>query len=480
MPDALSPSQQQAFNKYLEGENIFITGPGGCGKSYLIKRIVEDAKRKFIHQQVCTTTGCSAILLRCKARTIHSWGGLGLAQLPIEMIVKKVYKNPYCSNNWQRVELLIIDEVSMLSEKLIITLDQIARKVRGINLPFGGIQIVFSGDFFQLPPVPDNEDPQTKNFCFEAPVFEELFPPENCILMETIFRQSNPLLQKICNQIRIGKITKSTIKLIESMIYDESVSGQLVSKDLKAQEVGYTQLIPTKSNMNRINNKKLKALKQPTKKYEMKFHTDPKISQEQNDFELKYLKNNAPGRKTLELCIGAQVLHLTNIKKADSNELDLCNGSQGVVIGFDEQSSLPVVRFLHHEEYKVRIVHPHTWLSEKYTHTGVEQIPLILAWAITIHKSQGMTIEKLLIDIGSTIFAPGQTYVAISRAVNLEGLKILNFDHRKIKISKKVRAFYEKIEAAHKKVNEREQQQHITTNTTNTTNTTINTVDMPN
>jgi ATP-dependent DNA helicase PIF1 len=161
----LSDEQNEAYNKYIEGKNIFITGPGGSGKSELIRKIYQDAKEKGKNINVCALTGCAAVLLQCKAKTIHSWAGLGLGSGTIEANIKKVIDKEFKKKNWKETQILIIDEVSMLSLKLFEMLDRIGRKVRKCeSKPFGGIQIIFSGDFYQLPPVGNKDEPETMQF----------------------------------------------------------------------------------------------------------------------------------------------------------------------------------------------------------------------------------------------------------------------------------------------------------------------------
>ena len=209
-----SDEQQLAFKKYLQGKNIFLTGPGGTGKSALIKYIQHDAYKKCIDLQVCALTGCAAVLLECKAKTVHSWASIGLANGPIQNIVNRIMKNHFAKKTWKDIEILIIDEVSMMSQKIFELLDAIGKTVRRSSKPFGGIQLIFSGDFYQLPPVGNKDEPETMRFCFESPLWYETFKLEDHIQLVKIFRQSDPIYQRILNQLREGRLKRSSNELL--------------------------------------------------------------------------------------------------------------------------------------------------------------------------------------------------------------------------------------------------------------------------
>ena len=178
----LNEEQNLIFEKYKKGENVFLTGPGGTGKSFLIKKIVKDAEENERIIQVCALTGCASILLNCKAITLHRFAGIGLANKPIPVILEELLKKKYKLKKWFKLQCLIIDEVSMMSLKILLLLDAIAKKIyNNLNIPFGGLQVIFSGDFYQLPPVmsQDDDEKESSMFCFEHPLWYQLFPPEN-------------------------------------------------------------------------------------------------------------------------------------------------------------------------------------------------------------------------------------------------------------------------------------------------------------
>ncbi len=179
--DQMSPEQKLAFEKYKSGQNVFITGPGGTGKSAIIREIYKYATQREHNIQVCALTGCAAVMLDCKAKTIHSWAGIGLANGDIDTIVHRVDKNFFKKKDWRKTRTLIVDEVSMMSKRLFDILDIVGKTVRNNHSrPFGGIQLIFCGDFYQLPPVGINtEDPDNSRFCFESENWFHTFPKEN-------------------------------------------------------------------------------------------------------------------------------------------------------------------------------------------------------------------------------------------------------------------------------------------------------------
>ena len=437
----LSPDQQDAFDSYHSGNNIFITGPGGSGKSALIRYILTHATERGKKAQVCALTGTAAVLLECNAKTIHSWGGIGLANGDNMAVANRVNKSKFKKKNWKLVDLLIIDEVSMMSYKLFEILEMTARLCRKDVRPFGGIQVIFTGDFYQLPPVGNDSEPETTKFCFESPLWNTVFTSQ--IQLKTIFRQDDDRYKKILNQIRIGRITKSTLEILKKYVGREIDSNQNILP---------TVLYPTRKKVERINSASLERLKGESHTYDFTFAATGEITmtpqqtalaslftEEQKTRELKYMTDNINFDKNLTLKEGAQVMCVVNLDM--DSERPICNGSQGVVVRFDIDK-LPIVRFKNGAERKIG---PHVWQSETIPSVGVKQIPLILAWAITIHKSQGASLDMAEIDVGAGIFECGQTYVALSRLRHMDGLYLKSFDPSKIIINTKVREFYQNL-----------------------------------
>ena len=454
----LSEQQQDIYDKYVSGKNIFITGPGGCGKTKIIQYILDDALQRGKKVQLCAMTGCAAVLLERNAKTVHAWSGIGMANGSVEEVAEKVLKTSYKRKRW-KIDLLIIDEVSMMSMKLFHILHEIGRWVhRKQQIQFGGIQVIFSGDFYQLPPVGNPEDKETTQFCFESALWKRTFDEQ--IELTKIFRQKDKAYIKILNQIREGRLKRSTITTLEQYVNRKPEEGNLVVP---------TKLLPLRRSVEAINRKFMNEIKSEEHIYGSSYVYDiPETSEfyqavsnkststntitdideleltlksfttEQKKKELDMMSGNLNCKPKLTLKVGAQVMCIVNLDM--ESEQQICNGSQGVIVYFENK--YPVVRF---HNGATRVMTPHIWSSEKIPNIGIQQIPLILSWAVTIHKSQGMTLDMAEIDIGNGIFECGQSYVALSRVKNLDGLYLTSFNPRKIRIKKKVAEFYKKL-----------------------------------
>jgi ATP-dependent DNA helicase PIF1 len=330
----------------------------------------------------------------------------------------------------------------MLSLKLFNLLNKIGKTVRNSNLPFGGIQLLCSGDFYQLPPVGNKDEPDTIRFCFESEDWNKVFEPDCQIPLVKIFRQTDEVYSFILNQIREGKIKRKSNDLLMTYVnrpIDENIIGRP------------TKLFPTRNKVEYINNSEMENLNGEIKNYDLKFIYDLEMSNEEKQLrlkfspldiqtELEYMVGNLRCEKMVKLKVGAQVMCVVNLEFP--NGIVLCNGSQGIVTNFCKITGCPYVKFNNGIE---RLMMRHVWESDKIPGIGVSQVPLILAWALTIHKSQGVTLDMAEIDVGSSIFECGQTYVALSRVKTMNGLYLTSFDITKIRINKKVKDFYEAL-----------------------------------
>ena len=468
----LSEDQQEIFNDYKNGDNIFITGPGGCGKSFLIKYIVRDAiqeKRKF---SVTALTGCAAILLGCRSKTIHSWAGIGLAKAHDDVIATRISLNSYKSRNWKKTQLLIVDEVSMMSKRLFNLLDLIGKKIRKNPKPFGGIQVIFCGDFYQLPPVGNVGDPDSFRFCFESDHWDETFDSQH--ILDKSYRQTDDTYVNLLNEIREGNLSKYYYNILKTRV------GVTYPEDSKTKPV---VLYPTKNSVDRMNTNEMRKLEGDihTFKYMMDIHlpsyedsvpdiSHVKINEDYNDKSndftkiealdksgmlkvlnsriprgnpkypsikelintLDFLDKNSHFSKNKIFKLGSQVMCTANIDM-DSG---IYNGSVGYITEMRDDAVR--VRFKNGEHW----ISYHKWDTELLPQVTFKQIPLMLAWAVTIHKSQGATLDYAEIDVGSSVFAEGQTYVALSRVRSLDGLFLKSLNKAKIKVNPKVVQFY--------------------------------------
>jgi ATP-dependent DNA helicase PIF1 len=418
------------FDSYLDGKNIFITGPGGSGKTYAIKKIYKDAIGKNKTISVTALTGVASLLLDCNATTLHAWAGIGLCNKSDDKIINKILKSKFYRDNWENTDILIIDEISMMSSRIFELLDKIGKKIKQNQKPFGGIQIIFSGDFFQLPPVKETI------FCFESELFEKSF--DVIINLTKVFRQTDNVYKKLLLNLRKGLISKKSIELLNS---------KKLNKDELNKMTNIVRLVPTKNKANLINehfNNKLNEKKYSykrsykesnnltkTEKYKLSLMTD-----EEKELEYNCIKQSTLTDDKITLKKGSYVMCIANLNL----ELGIANGSTGIVVDFNSEK-YPIVQF---EKHKI-VVGKKEWKSDNVPGISLYQIPLILAWGITIHKAQGLTLNEAIIDVGTDLFEAGQMYVALSRLKSLDGLYLEEFSINSIKINYKVLNYYKKM-----------------------------------
>lgn len=447
----LSFEQQYALDKFKRGENLFITGPGGTGKTTLIKNLIDYAKLNNKKIQVCALTGCASVILNCNARTIHSWSGIKLARGDKSKIIDSILKTKRLLNEWKKINILIVDEVSMMSQKIFELLNEIGKRTRLSKLAFGGIQVVFTGDFFQLPPVCNMDEPESESFCFESPYWYEVFKLENHIELQTVFRQNDKDYINILSEIRKGELSNENIKILEKYVkrnyHDE--------KSL----IVPTKLFPTRVKADYINSLMFSKLDEDEYHFEYSVKTDcklfidsgkpfnieqtlkcEKMTEEEIEYEINHLINNTCCEKLLKLKKGAFVLCRVNI----DIENKICNGTQGIVTNIINNGNNTIIE-VKFSNGITKLIEPYFWQSEEYPRIAIKQFPLCLAWALTIHKIQGATLSAAEIDIGNSIFEYGQTYVALSRIQSLDGLYLSEFDPMKIRANPKVKEFYKNI-----------------------------------
>jgi ATP-dependent DNA helicase PIF1 len=436
VPTTFSDEQTHAFNLYAKGKNVFLTGPGGTGKSFLIKKMIEHANVIGKSCVVNALTGCAAILLDCNATTIHSWSGIGMMKGDDETIIRRIAQKKDLRQHW-KTDILIIDEVSMMSKRMFELLNAIAKRIRNSSLPFGGMQVIFVGDFFQLPPV------EADGFCFESEEWFETFPKNQHLELKTFFRQSDPVYIDILMKIRKGTLDKESIAHLE----------KYVARD---RDQPITKIVPTRKQADFINQDMFGKIKDNTHTMDATIHKElilyfkdgkpiepsvlkmcNELRETEKDRELENLIKNNNIQQTLQLKKGTLVMCLRNIDLPRG----VCNGSQGTVV--DIVKGRPMVLFSNGHRM---LMEQQIYQSEVYPTVAVCQFPLCLAWAMTIHKIQGSSLTHAQIDIGNSIFEYGQTYVALSRVKTMDGLYLMNFQPKRIKSHPKVIEFYESLQ----------------------------------
>jgi hypothetical protein len=417
--EKLSEKQQIAFDIVSRGENVFITSAAGGGKSYFIKEIYKHFKETK-NIAITSTTGTSAILIN--GVTLYSYLGIGLGNSDVSSLFLMIKKRREILKRWRDLNILVIDEISMLSPILFDKLENLSRVIRRNELPFGGIQLILSGDFLQLPVVGESD-----SFCFEATSWNNCI--KHIIYFDENFRQEDLVFNKCLNEIRMGNISTETAKLLRSRVNAklENEYGILPTKIYSLNRD------VDKENDEELNNLVLKNNDLDFYEYDLTYEV---LSFDAKKVE-ETIKKSCNVPFTMQLCVGAQVMLLYNMDV----ENKLVNGSRGVVIGFE--NDLPKVRFMNGMiitiEYKI-------WSHEENGEIVLQwtQIPLKVAFAISAHKSQGITIEYAEVDLNN-IFENAQAYVALSRVRTLEGLSIKNFNKLCIRAHPKAIEFYSKL-----------------------------------
>lgn len=429
---SLTEEQKRAYDAIVAGKSIFLTGPGGTGKSFLLKYLYDTIPSMTgKHITITAMTGCAALLIGRFAKTLHSWAGIGLGRDPATALAATIRRSGKCLRRWLGVDILVIDEVSMLTPELLEKLDSIAKTLRRCALPMGGIQMVFVGDFYQLPPVNKDKEKETQ-FVFESPLWYEIV--KETIQLTQILRQDDPIFQHILQEARKGELSEESLQILQKR----------QDRSWQQLQIKPTLLFTRRAEVDNINDRNLRALQGQRYTYKAKTEFSPIQSTSgltESSPEVKKaiekMDRDSPYMAELTLTQGAQVMLLTNL----DHEAELVNGSRGVVVGF-EPNGAPLVQFRRGVPMSIT---PTTWESEDMDGVLRKQIPLRLAYAITIHKAQGATLDCALIDIGTNTFEYGQAYVALSRVKNLESLYIWDVEPTAFKTHPKVKEFYQTL-----------------------------------
>lgn len=498
-PIILSKEQEIVLQKVLQGVSLFYTGSAGTGKSVLLRSIIKALRRKYpTGVAVTASTGLAACNIG--GITLHSFGAIGLGTGTVDNLIKKIKRNKKAHGRWRDTKVLIIDEVSMVDGELLDKLNEISKRLRKNNAPFGGIQLVACGDFYQLPPVMkkisaegDTRDDVEAFFSFESLAWNETI--QETIILKEVFRQKgDQVFINMLNEMRDGRISESTIQEFRRLSRPLECPAGILPAELFA----------TRNEVERANKRRLNALPGEAVSYRA---IDSGSLQEPQKSAL-LLNFLAP--QDLLLKKDAQVMCVKNFDET------LVNGSLGTVVDFvdkdtymktfkdgdhlddegklkdfifndpdssiglttgtltqkvmthdgkqmdDRKSELnkdllgdfknkkfPLVKFLSPDGVNSRtvLVEPEQWTIEDEDGRALVsrvQFPLMLAWSLSIHKSQGQTLSRVKVDLKS-VFETGQSYVALSRATSRDGLQVLNFNEHKVRSHPKVVEFYKSL-----------------------------------
>lgn len=432
MSDTLNKEQLSAIESLKSRRNVFITGSPGTGKSYVLRCCIKYIKQTERRFAITSSTGCSAVLIG--GQTLHSYIGIGTGKLSVAEYAKSISQKRYKLKALTELDVLFIDEISMIDDKTFDKISEVLCAVRKNRKPFGGVQMVLVGDFCQLSPV-------TSTYCFLSKAWNDL-DIKIVILKEMIRQKDDCEFQKILEEIRFGKCSKKTFKVLMAL------------KDTDLQGIVPTRLFALNTDVNAINRhgqislytgstgKDIKTAKivpcfpYTTAGLNLEIlnsteHTDEDV------FRYQAVSNDATA-KLEEYCVdlvkGDRILVTRNV----SMENGLVNGSTGTIVALDtDRVTMLDIYGKTHTIYYYKDVNEN---SEKY----IKFMPIRLAYALSIHKSQGATLDAVEVDGSSNIFAPGQLYTALSRCKSLQSIRVVNLDAQSFICNKHVKEFYAK------------------------------------
>ncbi|OTG99447.1 AAA family ATPase [Acinetobacter sp. ANC 4973] len=398
--------QETALKLLKAGENVFLTGSAGAGKTYTLNQYINYLKARKVPVAITASTGIAATHMN--GMTIHTWAGIGIKDFLSDADLKNMKERKYLKEHLENAQVLIIDEISMLHAKQLNLVNQVLKYFKESDDAFGGVQVIVAGDFFQLPPVGKKDENNRDKFCFMSEAWVEA-KFRVCYLTEQ-HRQGNDYLNDILNAIRSQSITTEHLQALEQT---------------NQQNIGetFTRLYTHNMDVDAINFKHLNAIEADGRQFDAVCDGNDKL--------IETLKSSVRAPENLTLKKNAKVMFVKN-----NFDMGYINGSLGEVIGFEEDDDHGILPKVKLTDGTVLVVEPETWSVDNdagKTIASFQQIPLRLAWAITIHKSQGMTLEAAEINLSHT-FEKGQGYVAISRLKALNGLKLLGINQQALEL----------------------------------------------
>ncbi|HRV76426.1 MAG TPA: AAA family ATPase, partial [Candidatus Saccharimonadales bacterium] len=396
-------TQEEATKILQIGVNTFLTGQAGSGKTYTLNQFINWAREHRIGIAVTASTGIAATHLN--GTTIHSWSGIGIKEEISEKDLEKLAKQKELIKRFKSTKILIIDEVSMLSSSFFDNLNLVCKHMKESSQPFGGMQIILCGDLFQLPPI--NKSLKKLAMVVHSKAWSEM-KPAICYLKEQHRQESGDNLSLVLNKIRAGEVTSEDSVILKNRILD-------------TKQEGITQLFSHNADVDLINEIELSKLNTKEKVF---------ITEKAGKRALvESLIKTCLAPEELKLKVGAEVMFIKNDQSGR-----YANGTRGKVINFKEETGYPIVET---NGGRIVIAEPDSWSikDEKGQDIAViTQVPLRLAWAITIHKSQGMTLDSAFVNL-ERVFEYGMGYVALSRVKTLDGLHLSGFNEMSLKIN---------------------------------------------
>lgn len=398
--------QSDALTHLLSGKNAFVTGPAGAGKTYLLREFIKESKKCGKRVAVTASTGIAATHL--EGKTLHSFAGIGVREDFDERMIALIARKHWVKLAIRRADVLIIDEVSMLQRSTFDAANRICKRVRDSAAPFGGMQVVLCGDFFQLPPVSNASANASVGFIYECDAWNEL--GLDVLYLTEQFRQTDNALHRLLMSLRAGDLTEYHVEQLTARINAELDS-----------DVRPTRLHSHNANVDGINAAELARLGGKHQSFAMRTSGDDKATEA--------LARGCLAPADLQLKRNAAVMFVRN-----GFSEGYVNGTLGTVVDFTPEG-LPKVQVANGETL---LAEPQTWELLDFDDkpiASITQVPLRLAWAITVHKSQGMSLSAAEIDL-SRAFVAGLGYVALSRVTSFDGMRLLGFNAKALSVSR--------------------------------------------
>lgn len=395
-------NQDQALAILKSGDNVFLTGSAGTGKTYVLNKYIQYLKARKVPVSITASTGIAATHLQ--GTTIHAWSGIGIKDSLSLRNLRDLKEKKYLKKHIEKTKVLIIDEISMLHKKQFDLVNEVLQFFRENEKAFGGIQVILCGDFFQLPPIGTSGEINRDKFCFMSQSW--LNANLSICYLTDQYRQTDSELNDILNEIRQGAVSERSVALLQSS-----------KNTIDAEEP--TRLYTHNMDVDRINTAHITEIKGRKKLFKAKVKGNLKLAES--------IKRSIMAPATLELKKDAKVMFVKN-----NYEKGYLNGSLGKVIRYNDEG-YPVIKLNNGHEITAE---PEDWRIEDETGkllVSYVQVPLRLAWAITVHKSQGMTLDSAVMDLSKT-FEKGQGYVALSRIKGLSGLQLNGFNSTALEV----------------------------------------------